>query len=161
MFVAIQRLPYAKVLEVTGDRKAVELTLPSVQLTHSGVYSCSAYSGFQEALEGVTLQVYPRGQNSLIFSLNHRECNFSFFLLRPLSLATGDPEHRTQTKATWFDKLKCDQVVDTQILKNMKIAGQIGIGLIVLFAICALATIIAWYIYTYIIRSSLKCSTSD
>ena len=56
-----QELTESKKLEVTGERRAVELILASANLSQSGTYSCVADNGFQMVSAEVGLTVFARG----------------------------------------------------------------------------------------------------
>ena len=57
----MQELAESEKLAIAGSRSAVELTLPSTNLTHTGTYTCVADNGFQRVSEDVSLTVYPQG----------------------------------------------------------------------------------------------------
>ena len=51
----------SKELSVSGNRKAMEMTLLSVTQSQSGFYVCVADNGFQRVEKSVSLTVFPQG----------------------------------------------------------------------------------------------------
>ena len=65
--------------------------------------------------------------------------------------SAGAPDHKRQWKATWVEKMNCDEVMDAATVDNVKTAGKIMVGLAVFCAVAALAavaTIAAWYTHS-------------
>lgn len=56
----------SKESSMSGNRRAVELTLHSPALSQSGFYTCVADNGFQRVKETVLLSVFPPGMWSSI-----------------------------------------------------------------------------------------------
>ena len=83
MLDTMQELTDTERLDITGSRSAVELTLPSTNLSHTGTYTCLADNGFQVVSEDVSLTVYPRGMQTLW--LCGQLCSFNpYYIPQPL-----------------------------------------------------------------------------
>lgn len=53
----------SRALNASGNRKAVELTLLSTNLSHSGLYQCVADNSFQKLKGSISLTIYPAGMS--------------------------------------------------------------------------------------------------
>ena len=62
-------------------------------------------------------------------------------------LCPGVPEHKKQQRATWVDRMECDQVMAPHTVDNVRTASKIVVILLVLSGVAVavvVGTVVIW-----------------
>ena len=102
---------------MSGNRKAVELTLPSPALSQSGPYACVAKNSFERVEQTVTLYVFPSGEDG----------------------------YKPQSESSWIDGILGANLVLVSERSQIYLAGFVVIAGLAAAAVVA-GVLVCWYV---------------
>ena len=116
-------------LSISGNRKAMELTLPSPALSQSGPYACVAENSFERVEQTVTLYVFPSGEDG----------------------------YKPQSEGSWIDGIVGANLVLVSERSQIYLAGFVVISGLAAAAVVA-GVLVCWYVnhrlYTHSVHES-------